>query len=124
MHAAQPSLLQPLLGCVVFLLYRQILNPFKALRIYSPTFFLFALRAGRILNRFSRDVETMDSVLNQSLIQFSNCFAAYLAILVVISISTKWFGIAIIPLTVIYVIIQVRAFLLCIGQFMCYMYLS
>jgi ABC-type transport system involved in cytochrome bd biosynthesis fused ATPase/permease subunit len=66
--------------------------------------------AGRILNRFSRDVETMDSVLNQSLIQFSNCFAAYLAILVVISISTKWFGIAIIPLTVIYVIIQVRVF--------------
>jgi hypothetical protein len=52
----------------------------------------------------------MDSVLNQSLIQFSNCFAAYLAILVVISISTKWFGIAIIPLTVIYVIIQVRCF--------------
>jgi ABC-type multidrug transport system fused ATPase/permease subunit len=68
---------------------------------------LFAA-AGRILNRFSRDVETMDSVLNQSLIQFSNCFASYLAILVVIAVSTKWFGIAIIPLTVIYVIIQVR----------------
>ncbi|WIA32238.1 hypothetical protein OEZ86_003085 [Tetradesmus obliquus] len=71
-----------------------------------PKAFFDTNPAGRILNRFSRDVETMDSVLNQSLIQFSNCFAAYLAILVVIAVSTKWFGIAIVPLTVIYVIIQ------------------
>ncbi|KAF6255037.1 ABC transporter [Scenedesmus sp. NREL 46B-D3] len=71
-----------------------------------PKVFFDTNPAGRILNRFSRDVETMDSVLNQSLIQFSNCFASYLAILVVISISTRWFGVAIVPLTVIYVIIQ------------------
>jgi ABC-type multidrug transport system fused ATPase/permease subunit len=74
---------------------------------------LFICLAGRILNRFSRDVETMDSVLNQSLIQFANCFASYMAILVVIAVSTKWFGIAIIPLTVIYVIIQVRLLTAC-----------
>jgi ATP-binding cassette subfamily C (CFTR/MRP) protein 1 len=49
----------------------------------------------------------MDSVLNQSISQFTNCFAAYLSILVVISLATRWFGIAIIPITVVYVILQV-----------------
>lgn len=50
-------------------------------------------------------------MLNQSMVQFANCFATYLAILIVISISTKWFGIAIIPITIIYIIIQVRLML-------------
>lgn len=34
-------------------------------------------------------------------------FASYLAILVVISIATHWFGIAIVPITIIYVVLQV-----------------
>ncbi|KAF8071181.1 abcC12 [Scenedesmus sp. PABB004] len=71
-----------------------------------PKAFFDTNPAGRILNRFSRDVETMDSVLNQSMAQFCNCFAAYLAILVVISLATRWFGIAIVPITIIYVVIQ------------------
>eukprot|EP00878_Enallax_costatus_P008308 GHUV01008686.1.p1 GENE.GHUV01008686.1~~GHUV01008686.1.p1 ORF type:complete len:1320 (+),score=395.23 GHUV01008686.1:299-4258(+) len=71
-----------------------------------PKSFFDTNPAGRILNRFSRDVETMDSVLNQSMVQFANCFASYLAILVVISIATRWFGIAIVPITIIYMVLQ------------------
>lgn len=48
----------------------------------------------------------MDSVLPASLIQLFGSMATYIAILIVISITTKWFAIALVPLTVVYVLIQ------------------
>jgi ABC-type multidrug transport system fused ATPase/permease subunit len=77
-----------------------------------PKSFFDTNPAGRVLNRFSKDVETMDSVLNQSISQLCNCFATYFATLIVISIATKWFGLAVIPITVVYIILQVRHCLL------------
>ena len=71
-----------------------------------PKAFFDTNTAGRILNRFSRDTEVMDTVLSQSMVQFLNCFATYVAILIVISVATRWFAIAIAPITVIYVVVQ------------------
>ncbi len=48
----------------------------------------------------------MDTTLSASLIQFAGSVSTYIAILVVITIATKWFGIALVPLTVIYFSIQ------------------
>lgn len=62
--------------------------------------------AGRVLNRFSRDVDIMDNTLCATLSQFLTCMASYIAILVVISIATVWFAIAIPVLTVIYIVVQ------------------
>lgn len=78
-----------------------------------PKSFFDTNPAGRVLNRFSKDVETMDSVLNQSISQLCNCFATYFATLIVITIATKWFGLAVIPITAVYIILQVRRF--CFG---------
>jgi hypothetical protein len=49
----------------------------------------------------------MDTVLSQSMIQFCNCFATYISILIVISVATQWFAIAILPITIVYVVVQV-----------------
>lgn len=93
-----------LFGCVnaTLNLHNQLLHHIMRL----PKAFWDTNPAGRVLNRFSRDVDVMDSVLSASLIQFTGCVATYLAILVVISIATKWFAIALVPITLIYVMVQ------------------
>lgn len=61
---------------------------------------------GRILNRFSKDVDVIDTVLPMAmrfwLMMFFNC----IAVLVVISYSTPWFMVVILPLGFIYFFVQ------------------
>ncbi|GLC46288.1 hypothetical protein PLESTB_000995200 [Pleodorina starrii] len=83
-------------------IHNQLLDHILAL----PKAFFDTNPAGRILNRFSRDTDIMDSTLSASLIQFAGSVATYISILVVITIATRWFGIALVPLTVIYFTIQ------------------
>ena len=54
----------------------------------------------------SRDVDIMDTTLPTTMIQFCGCVATYVSILVVIAIATYWFAIALVPLTILYFIIQ------------------
>ena len=62
--------------------------------------------SGRILNRFSRDTDIMDSTLAQSLAQFTGCIAVLICNIIVIAIATKWFAVAIPPIAVVYFFIQ------------------
>lgn len=93
-----------LFGCVraALNLHNQLLRHMMRL----PKSFFDTNPAGRILNRFSRDTEIMDATLSASLIQFIGCVATYLSILVVISLATRWFAIAILPISIIYFFIQ------------------
>jgi len=71
-----------------------------------PKSFFDTNPSGRIINRFSRDTDIMDLTLSMNLSQFTNTVAILLANLIVISIATKWFGIALPPLLLLYFCIQ------------------
>ncbi|KAL5281110.1 ABCC2.2 family protein [Megaselia abdita] len=61
---------------------------------------------GRILNRFSKDVNILDNVLPELLMIFVSQLFAVIGTMVVISISSAWFLIVIIPIMVIYYFVQ------------------
>ncbi|CAH0714288.1 unnamed protein product, partial [Brenthis ino] len=61
---------------------------------------------GRVLNRFSKDVDVLDNVLPMTLRGWTSCFFSVLGTLFVISFSTPIFLAVILPIGVIYYIIQ------------------
>lgn len=73
----------------------------------SPMMFFDTTPSGRIVNRFSRDVETLDNTLPQQLRSWMNTFFGALSTLVIISYSTPIFMAVILPLGVFYYLVQV-----------------
>lgn len=71
-----------------------------------PMSFFDSNPSGRVVNRFSRDVDIVDSTLVSSLLQFIGSLSSLLGILVVICIATPLFTPALLPITVVYVLIQ------------------
>ncbi|XP_053672165.1 multidrug resistance-associated protein 1 [Anopheles nili] len=61
---------------------------------------------GRILNRFSKDIDTTDSDLPATLRAWSACFFGVVATLVVICISTPIFAAVIVPIGILYYGVQ------------------
>ncbi|XP_052898369.1 multidrug resistance-associated protein 1 isoform X1 [Anopheles moucheti] len=80
-------------------LLRRILN--------APlTSFFDITPVGRVLNRFSKDIDTTDSDLPATLRAWSACFFGVVATLVVICISTPVFAAVIIPIGILYYAVQ------------------
>ncbi|XP_035783639.1 multidrug resistance-associated protein 1-like [Anopheles albimanus] len=61
---------------------------------------------GRVLNRFSKDIDTTDSDLPAALRAWSACFFGVVATLVVICISTPIFASVIVPIGILYYAVQ------------------
>ncbi|KYB25508.1 putative multidrug resistance-associated protein lethal(2)03659-like Protein [Tribolium castaneum] len=75
------------------------------LRVPCTTFF-DVTPVGRILNRFSKDVDTLDNILPMTLRGWITCFFSVLGTLVVISVSTPIFIAVIVPIGILYYFIQ------------------
>ena len=72
-----------------------------------PMSFFDTTPLGRILNRFSKDVDTIDNVLPMSIRFWMLMFFNVVAVIVVISYSTPIFLSVVLPMAVIYYFIQV-----------------
>ncbi|XP_012944065.1 multidrug resistance-associated protein 1 [Aplysia californica] len=72
----------------------------------SPMSFFDTTPSGRILNRFSRDVETIDNTLPQQVRSWMNTAFGTLSTIIVISYSTPIFMSVIVPLGVMYYLVQ------------------
>ncbi|PVD37039.1 hypothetical protein C0Q70_04032 [Pomacea canaliculata] len=72
----------------------------------SPMSFFDTTPSGRIVNRFARDVETIDNTLPQIFFMFVMCVFSVLSTLCVISITTPLFMSVIFPLAVGYYALQ------------------
>ena len=73
----------------------------------APMEFFDTTPIGRILNRTSRDVETVDNTLPQLIRSFMSTFFTVVSTVIVISYTTPTFLIVIIPLGIMYYFIQV-----------------
>lgn len=68
----------------------------------TPIAFFDTTPLGRIVNRFSRDTDTMDSKLPTTLQWFLNTFFGLIGTLVLMSIASPFLLVAIVPLGIIY----------------------
>jgi len=73
-----------------------------------PMSFFDTTPSGRILNRFSKDIYTIDETIPRSLSEFLITVFDVINTIVVISYATPLFMVVILPLTVLYALIQVK----------------
>ena len=73
----------------------------------SPMSFFDTTPLGRILNRFSEDIYTIDEIIPGSLRSFTFAIFSVISTILVIMIATPTFGIVIVPLAIIYLFVQV-----------------
>ncbi|CAH1274295.1 ABCC1 [Branchiostoma lanceolatum] len=71
-----------------------------------PMMFFDSTPIGRILNRFSQDINTVDSVLPARMSSIIHCVTKILSAIIVIVMSTPIFATVILPLGVLYFFIQ------------------
>ncbi|GAV03421.1 hypothetical protein RvY_13847 [Ramazzottius varieornatus] len=72
----------------------------------APMAFFDTTPLGRIVNRFSKDIDTVDTGLPMNIRMWLNCVFSVIATIVVICVSTPVFGFVIPPLGALYFFVQ------------------
>jgi len=74
--------------------------------ISAPISFFDTTPLGRIINRFSKDQDSVDNVLTETIQSFISCFAVTISTLIIIIYTTPMFIIPLVPLLFVYYIMQ------------------
>ncbi|XP_074596227.1 multidrug resistance-associated protein 1-like [Brevipalpus obovatus] len=82
----------------------------------SPMSFFDTTPSGRIVNRFAKDIDAVDSDTAENFEFWLYCFLNVLSTLIIISIQTPWFTVSIIPIGLVYGCLQ-RIYLASSRQF-------
>lgn len=75
--------------------------------LQAPMSFFDTTPTGRIVNRFAGDISTVDDMLPVTFRSWTLCFLGIISTLVMICMATPIFAVIIIPLSIIYVAVQV-----------------
>ncbi|XP_059139698.1 multidrug resistance-associated protein 1-like isoform X2 [Physella acuta] len=97
----------------IFIVYVQFVNASKRLHnsmldaiLHQPMAFFDTTPVGRILNRFSRDVDVLDSNLARQVRMVLQTLSQMLSIVIVITYTTPIFLALVVPILIIYVLFQ------------------
>ncbi|XP_061089116.1 ATP-binding cassette sub-family C member 3 isoform X3 [Conger conger] len=91
-------------------------------KFHTPQSFFDTTPIGRIINRFSKDIYIIDEVLASTVLMFLGTLFHSVSTMIVIMITTPIFAVVIVPLTAIYIFVQVFCFwasLYCAGPTVC-----
>ncbi len=83
-------------------LHNKVLNRI----LKAPVYFYDTTPLGRIISRFSKDQENVDTTILIVMSQFLSSLFQCIAIFVVIAIAVYWFLIALVPIMILYLIFQ------------------
>ncbi|XP_041065533.1 canalicular multispecific organic anion transporter 1 [Carcharodon carcharias] len=75
--------------------------------LHVPMLFFDTTPTGRIVNRFSKDIYTIDETIPLTFRSWLSCFFGVIGTLFVICLATPYFTIVIVPLAIIYYFIQI-----------------